>query len=486
MPIVPRRAADRSLTVSPVTRRRIRRGPLAVLSAVLVAAPLAVVAVNLSPPDLNGETVAWWKSGRTARAARRAPRPVATSTPVSPTPVSPTPVSPTSVSADPVPSPTVPSPTVPSATVPSATVPSPTVPAPTTVGVAPAGRTRLTPEQFGADGTDTTDDTAALQRALDATGPGSYLDIAAGRTYRHDAVLRITRDGAWVHGTGTILATDEEQAAIFADGDDVTLDGGLTIGLTDWTVRHTNWETFGVRSLDASRLVMRDVTVSRLEVYLHDADGFTLERVRVERSQADGIHLTGGSRNGTVTDVTTVDTGDDGVAVVSYQRDGAPCRDITVTRARVLGTTWGRGVSVIGGTNITYNDLHVERTSAAGVIVAAESSYTTFAPRGVRINGGTVRNANLGAPDHGAVLVHSDRPDAELGGLPLDNVRISGLAIQDTNPARAYTIRVNADGAATLHRVTLSDITISGGPATTVFTDQGPDVLTVQAVTRSD
>jgi hypothetical protein len=342
----------------------------------------------------------------------------------------------------------------------------------------PAGRTRITPERFGANGTDTADDTTALQRALDALGTTNYLDVPAGKTYRHRAVLKVTRTGSWIHGAGTLLATDEEQAAIFADAANVTLDGGLTIGLTRWTKRHDNWETFGLRSLNTTGLTMLDVTMSQTELYLNHSAKFSLSRIAIDHSQADGLHITGGSHDGMVTDVTTTWTGDDGVAVVSYQQDGVPCSNITITRPRVLGTTWGRGISVIGGTNITYTDVYVERTSAAGIIVAAESSYQTFAPRNVSVLGGTVVKANQGTVGHGAVLVHSSRSDADLGGKPLDNVLIRNIAIRDTALAPGYNVRIGTDPGATLHRVVMSYIAITRGPATALNTNQGPSALT--------
>ncbi|MBO9532033.1 MAG: right-handed parallel beta-helix repeat-containing protein [Solirubrobacteraceae bacterium] len=401
------------------------------------------------------------------------PTPAATPRPT-PTPVAtsrPTPTASPRPSITPTPTPT----------------PAPTAtpgPAPSPAG-GPAGRTRVTPEQFGANGSDAVDDTAALQRALDAVGPGQYLDISAGKTYRHDAVLRVSRDGAWVRGPGTILATNEEQAAIFADGDDLTFDGGLTIGLTNWTRRHDNWETFGLRSLDTSGLTVRGVNFSNAQLYLNDAANFTIANVSVTHSQADSIHMTGGSRNGTVTDVTATDGGDDGVAVVSYQQDGAPCKNITITRARVIGTRGGRGISVIGGTDITYVDSYVERSDAAGIIVAAEPSFKTWAPRGVRILGATVVQAVRGTVGHPAVLVNSEETDAELSGQPLDDVVMRDITIRDTNPSKASNVRVDTARGATLHRIVLDRFTITGGPSTALYTNQGPSVLTTSNWTRN-
>ena len=82
------------------------------------------------------------------------------------------------------------------------------------------------PSSFGAVGDGTTDDTAALQRALDSLEAGDTLIIPAGKTYRHTDVLTIRNAGVRLSGPGTLLATNEERSALSIDADDVTVDGG--------------------------------------------------------------------------------------------------------------------------------------------------------------------------------------------------------------------------------------------------------------------
>jgi hypothetical protein len=116
--------------------------------------------------------------------------------------------------------------------------------------------------------------------------------------------------------------------------------------------------------------------------------------------------------------------------------------------------------------------------------VAAESGYATWAPRGVRILGATVVQANQGDVGHGAVLVHSDRTDTALGGQPLDDVLIRDVTIKDTPVARGYDVRVSTDGGAALHRVVLENVAITGGPATALVTDQDAATLTTRNWTK--
>ncbi len=120
-------------------------------------------------------------------------------------------------------------------------------------------------------------------------------------------------------------------------------------------------------------LIVEDVVVdgsAAAGVFVAGARGFRLEDAAVRSTRADGIHITAGSTDGTVVRPEVVGSGDDGVAVVSYGSDEDPVRRVVVQSPRVLDTTWGRGISVVGGTDITYADIYVERTDSAGVYIA--------------------------------------------------------------------------------------------------------------------
>jgi len=58
--------------------------------------------------------------------------------------------------------------------------------------------------------------------------------------------------------------------------------------------------------------------------------------------------------------------GDDGVAVVSYEKDQATCRSIRITAPVVRDPAGGRGISVVGGEDIIYVDVDVQGSRAGG------------------------------------------------------------------------------------------------------------------------
>lgn len=319
-------------------------------------------------------------------------------------------------------------------------------------------------EAYGAIGDGVHDDTAALQRALDQVPTGTVLRLAAGRTYRQTDVLRIRRAGVHLSGPGELRATRQERSSLWIEADDVVLDGNLLLTAPGTTRRFDAWEQMRLRLLPVSGTVVRDVTVdgaAAAGVYVGGARHFRLERVTVRNTRADGIHLTGGAAFGQVLSPTIINSGDDGVAVVSYGGDGPVVHDIEVRSPTVRGTRWGRGLSVVGGTDITYRDIDVSDSDAAGVYLAAEGApWHTAAPVRVKVLGGTVTRANRNPRvDHGAVLVLAG------SNKRVQDVEVSDLAVRDTRATAHRSVGVVTYGS-TPTGVVLRGLRISGGPAT--------------------
>jgi hypothetical protein len=346
----------------------------------------------------------------------------------------------------------------------SSTVPTPTPTAPpVTSSPSAAPVSGLTPMSFGAVGDGVHDDTAALQQALDAASATNPLVLPAGRVFAHSGVLHVRVVGEVVTGTGELLATNEQDSSVWVEADRVTLDGP-TLATASTTQRWSAWEQMGLRLEAYSGDVVRNVTVTgsaAAGIYVGGAQHFILDHDTVRNTRADGIHMTDGAAYGTVLSPTTVATGDDGIAVVSYSQDGAPCHDITVTGAHVEGTTGGRGISVVGGTDIVESDFEVDASAAAGVYVAAEGSpYYTAAPVNVSVTDGTIVGANTDPTiDHGSILVLSGESN-----VAPDGVVISGMTITNSRPSASRDVGVISYGAAPVD-VLISDITITGGPA---------------------
>jgi hypothetical protein len=181
--------------------------------------------------------------------------------------------------------------------------------------------------------------------------------------------------------------------------------------------------------------------------------------VTVSDTRADGIHMTGGARDGIVRRPVVTRSGDDAVAVVSYQGDRDMTQRISVLSPRVHGTTGGRGVSVVGGRDILYRDVSVQSSSGAGVYIATEGApFFTRSVERVRVLGAQLVEANTDASiDHGAVLVA-----AAAEGMHVRDVTLTDLRVRNTRTGASRQVGVLAYTGA-LSDVAITDVAVWGG-----------------------
>jgi len=306
-----------------------------------------------------------------------------------------------------------------------------------------------------------------LQAQLDAVQPGGTLKLEP-RVYTHGEVLKLRVPGVHIDGNGaTLQATNDETSAVQIVADGVQL-SNVTLTAPTGGKR---WS-----GLDQHKLVVSGgqdsvthvsiVGSAAAGIFVKGANGFKISDVDVTGTRADGIHMTDGSNHGTVDNVRTSQTGDDGVAVVSYAADGQPCSDIRVNHVNVAGTTWGRGISVVGGRNIAISDFSAADTSAAGVYVASEGGYDTDSVEGVTISDGNLARVNHDpGVVQGAILVFSGNPGKHVSG-----VQISRVSIVGTPDSATRNVGVVADGG-DLDGISLADISIRDPQLPAFFTN---------------
>lgn len=359
--------------------------------------------------------------------------------------------------------------------VPVATPPAPAalIEAPSTLSPQTA-TPGTTPEDFGAVGDGRSDDTEALQAAVAALVPGETLTLPAGKVYRHSQVLTIATPDITLAGTGTLLATDEEQSAVYLAADGITVDGP-TFAMADTTGRWVAFEQMKLRLGRFDGITVRNVVIegsAAAGLYVGGATHFSLTNVTVKNTRADAIHMTGGAAYGTLTNPRVVNPGDDGVAVVSYLNDGAQVHDITVESPRVEGQKWGRGLSVVGGYNVTYRNAYVYKSAGAGIYIAAENEFGTYGVDNVTVSGaqliGCNQQADVDAADrpspesgrvvHGAVMVYNSRSAATVS-----NVTMQNLVIKDTHPDGYDQVKLNNTSTGSISRQAFTGVNITGG-----------------------
>ena len=376
----------------------------------------------------------------------RKPRPKPTPTPT-PTPT---------VSATPTPTPT------------QTPTPEPTL----TPGTPPDGT--LSPVDFGAAGDGTTDDTIALQKAFDSLASGQTLHIPTGKVFRHTAVLTIRKAGISLVGGGVLLATNEAASAVAIKANNVTIDGP-TFRIGNTTQRWVAYEQMKLRVGAVAGTTIRNVTIdgsAAAGLYVGGASGFTIQDVVIKNTRADGLHMTEASHDGQVVRPFVKNPGDDGVAVVSYLNDGAPCQNIEVVDPRLDGQKWGRAFSVVGGKNITYRNVYADGSAGAALYISAEQEFNTFGVSNVLVDGGTLLNSNQQAASSASARPSPDKPRIVHGAVMLYNsqasqtisdVTVRNLTIKDTDPEGYDHVQILSYNNEPQVRLWLDKVSISGG-----------------------
>lgn len=348
-------------------------------------------------------------------------------------------------------------------------------------------------DEFGARPDDDQDDTAAIQRALDALAPGEWLTFPRGR-YLHSKSLRVkTRDVVlWGEGA-TLQATNPADQAIWIEADGASVYRFTLTAVTDKR-RSAPWESriaiFGGSkpSRELARNVIRGNRIveggapgtplanssSSAAIFVYRATRFLVAENTVSRSLSDGIHVTSGSSHGRVLNNTVKETGDDMIAVVSYAGDRKTtaaqlAADYDARRARglshhirianntVSGQYWGRGISVVGGEHVTIENNTIDRTvHGAAIYIARETGYVTFGVRNVLVRNNRITDVQTTDPvyaagshgphprraGHGAIEIYSWLHDDE---AEIDWLR-DALGVHDVRIENNTIERARSDG----------------------------------------
>ena len=310
--------------------------------------------------------------------------------------------------------------------------------------------------EFGVQPNDSVDHTDAIQRALNSLAPGEWLVFPPGR-YTHSKSLHMKVANTVMWGDGaTLHATNPSDQAIWIEADGASVYKFTMTAVTN-TRRTTPWESriavFG--GTNPPRLLTGNVvrgnkvlwggdpgtplqnSASSAGIFIYHATGFLVAENTVSRTLADGIHVTSGSSYGRIINNYVKETGDDMIAVVSYIGDPSTsaadvaanfaarrARDmnhhITISGNMVSGQYWGRGISVVGGENVTIENNSIDRTThAAAVYLARETSYLTFGVRNVLVRNNSITDVQTTIPAYTAGTVSPNAPKTGHGAVEI-------------------------------------------------------------------
>lgn len=308
---------------------------------------------------------------------------------------------------------------------------------------------------------DTSDRTAELQAMFDALKSGQTLTLKAGEIYRHSGNLYIRNDGVKINGNGaTLLATNSDTSSLWVVANNVSVSNLNVTGATG-LARNDSTYRAGMVVGRKTGVKLTDITITggaSAGLFVMGAYNFTFDRVTVRDTAADGIQITEGAYKGIINNAKIERTGDDAIAVVSYQ-GGLASHDIVIN-SPVVDTTKQRGLVVTGGYNITFNKINVKRTALSAVFVGNQRTdvYSTSSVSNVVVKGGTITGAHTYKGDPmSVILLTSENPNATI-----TKVTISDITVVDPSPS-AYSVIGHARmGGGKISSVVYKNISLTG------------------------
>jgi len=160
------------------------------------------------------------------------------------------------------------------------------------------------------------------------------------------------------------------------------------------------------------------------DLFVYNSHDGIIEGNTVSYTWADGIHLTGGSRNIDVSGNRVDHAGDDGIATVSY---GDSTGNIRISDNVVTNNLWGRNITAVGTSDVQIMDNFIDGNASdgAGIYIASEPAYNTPPPKNIQITGNVVQNTGGPGKGHGQIMLWS-------GAGPISGVTIKGNEVRDS------------------------------------------------------
>ncbi|MCW5657485.1 MAG: right-handed parallel beta-helix repeat-containing protein [Burkholderiaceae bacterium] len=281
----------------------------------------------------------------------------------------------------------------------------------TAVAAPPAGAIDIRSTGARCDGS--FDNAAAIASAISAAKSKRVAVYVPAGTCAYGSVIRI--DGVRLVGAGdasVLYALNPQQQAIFmyGSGAEVSL---LKLAGRKATTRQPNYEGTRITLFGATNFVIDKVTIdgatgAGIQTSRSTNNGRITNNV-IKNTLADSIHMTDKASYITLENNRIENSGDDGIAVVSYRRDGGLVHHITARNNVILNNKGGRNMSVVGGQYVVYENNRLENNlgGAACVYFAQEASYETHGAHDVTARYNTLKSCGGATIGHGAVHVSS-------------------------------------------------------------------------------
>ncbi len=294
-------------------------------------------------------------------------------------------------------------------------------------------------KDFGATGNGSTDDTGAIQAAIDSAGSGGTIYFPAG-TYIQTDNISISADNVhlWTDASARIHATNDNAHTIYFGGSDGSGIYNLNITSTaNQDIRgNGDFGRYRVRFEGSSNNTVSGITLDgagNFGIHMRNTSYYLVENNIVRNTGADGIHSGEGANNGLVRNNTLTHIGDDCFPVVSTFAD--PISHDIIFENNTCTDSWhARGFAVVGGRDIIIRNNVVNGSKAAGIYLSSESVYGgTHGTSNIQVLNNQISGASYGT-GHASIFMYSDT------GRLVDNILIAGNTIDTQGLGGAVVI----------------------------------------------
>ena len=244
--------------------------------------------------------------------------------------------------------------------------------------------------EFGVQPHADIDQAKNIQAAFDwLAATGATLVLSSAGTYQYSETLEI-RGGTIIGNGASFIARDALKSCIYVRGDNISITDIRIISSA--ATRSQKYDAAGLMLVGASNFRVRGLFIKGVAcggLGVDRSHNGTISEVEVQSSLADGLHITNGSSHIIIDRYKCLNTGDDGFAVVTYDKRGS-CGSVTrniIARNLIIKSSSARGVALVGAENITIEGVTVENSSCAGIYMNSEYSYNTYGNRNILIAG---------------------------------------------------------------------------------------------------
>ncbi|WPJ97262.1 right-handed parallel beta-helix repeat-containing protein [Coraliomargarita algicola] len=286
----------------------------------------------------------------------------------------------------------------------------------------------ITSPSFGAIGDGVTDNQTAITNAIAAANSQNKALYIPPGVFKHSSILLLNGASIFGHGyTSVLTGSDPAYSTVRLTGNDVFLKNCRLISSHATERLHTAESTL-IHAYEATDFVvtgcyLEGAASAALITANKPSIGGSIYNNWIWDSLADGIHITSGNQNIGIWDNRTRNTGDDMIAVVSYNGPFDACENIWIVGNDVRNQPHGRGITCIGGKSVTIEGNHIKNSKGAGIHIASEASYDTYGVEDISV----VDNLIVETSDnqHGGIFIRGRN------GYPVDDVMIERNRILD-------------------------------------------------------